>query len=112
MDGSRTDDEKVGAAAVSPNGDGWTVFLSYLGTGRMQVFDGEVWVIGVALRKSVATTEALQVHGVRTVAVFSDLQAAIRRTAHLDPGPGQQLARAINKDCKALHTQSIDVVIY
>jgi hypothetical protein len=32
-DGSRTDDERVGAAAVCQKGDGWTVFRSYLGTG-------------------------------------------------------------------------------
>jgi hypothetical protein len=46
------------------------------------------------------------------VAVFSDSQAAIRRTAHLDPGPGQQLARAINKHERALHAPGIDVVIH
>jgi hypothetical protein len=91
-DRSRTDNVRVGAAAVCLNGDGWTVFQSYLGTGRIEVFDAELWAIGVALRKSVAQAEALRTHGVTTVAVFSDSEAAIRRTAHLDPGPGQQLA--------------------
>jgi len=46
------------------------------------------------------------------VAVFSDSQAAIRRTAHLDPGQGQQLASAINEYASALHTQGIDVLIH
>jgi hypothetical protein len=91
-DRSRTDNVRVGAAAVCLNGDDWTVFRSYLGTGRIEVFDAELWAIGVALRKSVAQAEALRTHGVTTVAVFSDSEAAIRRTAHLDPGPGQQLA--------------------
>jgi len=48
-DGSRTDDRRVGAAAVCLNGDGWTVFRSYLGTGRMEVFDAELGAIAVAL---------------------------------------------------------------
>jgi ribonuclease HI len=46
------------------------------------------------------------------VAVFSDSQAAIRRTAHLDPGSRQQLARPINEHARALQAQVIDVVIH
>ena len=46
------------------------------------------------------------------MAVFSDSQAAIRRTAHLDPGTGQQLARAVNEHARALHAHGIDVVIH
>jgi len=38
-DGSRTDDGRLGAAAVCLNGDRWTVFHSDLGTGRMEVFN-------------------------------------------------------------------------
>jgi hypothetical protein len=63
------------------NRDGWTVFRSNLGTGGTEVFDAELWAIGVALRKSVSRAEALRAHGVTTVAVFSDSQVAIRRTA-------------------------------
>ena len=103
---------RVGAAAACLNGDGWTVFRSDLGTGRMEVFDSELWAIRVALRKSVAKVETLRTHGVTPVAVFSDSQAAIRRMAHLDPGPGQQLARAINEHARALHAQGIDIVIH
>jgi hypothetical protein len=44
-DGSLTDDGRVGTAAVCSNGDRWTVFRSYLGTGRMEVFDAELWTI-------------------------------------------------------------------
>jgi ribonuclease HI len=109
-DGWRTNNERVGAAAVCLNGVGWTIFRSYLGTGQMEVFDAEQWAIGVALRKSVAKAEGLRACGVATVAVFSDSQAAIRRTAHLDAGPGQKLARAINEHAWALHAQGIDVV--
>jgi len=88
------------------------VFHSSLGIGRMEVFDAELWGNAVALRKSVTRAEALRAHGVTTVGIFSDLQAAIRPTVHLDPGPGQQLARAINKHARALHAHGIEVVIH
>jgi hypothetical protein len=45
---------------VCLNGDGWTVFRSYLGTGRMEGFNAELWAIGIALRKSVTRAEALR----------------------------------------------------
>jgi ribonuclease HI len=111
-DGSRTDDERVGATEVCLKGDGWKVFRSFLGVGRMEVFDTELWAIRVAFRKAVAKAEALWAHGATTGAVFSDSQAAIGRTVHLDPGPGQQLARAVNEHARALHAQGIDVVIH
>jgi ribonuclease HI len=47
-----------------------------------------------------------------TVAVFSDSQAAIRRMTHLDPGPGQHLARAINQHARALHAYGIEDTIH
>jgi len=103
MDESQTDDGRVRDAVVCLNRDGWTLFRSYLGTGQIEVFDSELWALGVALWKSVARAEALQAHGVTTVAVFSDLQAAIRWTIYLDPRAGQDLARAINKHNRALH---------
>jgi hypothetical protein len=57
-------------------------------------------------------TESLQALGVTTLAIFSHLQVAIRRTAHLDSGPGQQLARAINEHARALHCHRIEVGIH
>ena len=78
----------------------------------MEVLNAELWAIIVALQKSVTRVEALQAHRDTTVAVLGDLQAAIRLTVHLDPGPGQHLARAINKNARALHTHGIEIVIY
>jgi len=92
---------------VCSNGDGCTGFRSYLATGRIEVFEAELWAIGVVLRTSVARAEALQAHAVPTVAVFSHLQVGIRRTVHLDPGPGQQQARAINEHARALRAHGI-----
>ena len=41
-DGSRSDDGRVGAAAVCKHGNEWRSRYSYLGAGRMEVFDAEL----------------------------------------------------------------------
>jgi len=46
------------------------------------------------------------------VGILSDSPAAIRRSAHLDPGPGLQLARAINEHAWALRAHNIELVIH
>jgi hypothetical protein len=51
---------------------------SFLGTGRMDVFDTELWAIGLALDVAIEQRETLQMHGVKMVAVCSDPQAAIQ----------------------------------
>jgi len=107
-DGSQMDDERVRAAAVCLNGDGGTVSRIYLGTGQLDVFDIELWAIRVVLRMSIARAVALQVHGVMTVAEFSDSQTANRRTAHQDPWPGQHLATAINEHATARSAHRIE----
>jgi len=111
-DGSRSDDGRVGAAAVCKHRDQWRSRRSYLGTGRMEVFDAELWAIGLALEETIENRETLQRHGVKTVAVFSDSQAAIRRTAHLEPGPGQRLTRRINRRSQALLAHGIKTEIH
>jgi hypothetical protein len=52
MDGSRSDDGRVEAAAVCKDGDRWKAFRSHLGTGRMEVYDAELWAIGLAFLES------------------------------------------------------------
>jgi len=106
-DGSRSDDGRVGAAAVCKHRDKWRSRHSYLGTGQMEVFDDELWAIGLAVEVMIEKTKTLQRHGVKTVAVFSDSQAAIRRMAHLEPGLGQRLARRINRRGQALLAHGI-----
>jgi hypothetical protein len=64
-DGSRSDDGSVG---VAKHGDGWKAFRSHLGTGRVEVYDAELWAIGLALRESVKKRDIVQTHGVTTVA--------------------------------------------
>jgi ribonuclease HI len=78
----------------------------------MVVFDAELWAIGLALDVTIKKRKTLQGHGVKTVAVFSDSQAAIRRTAHLEPGPGQRLARRINRRAQSLLAHGIATVMH
>ena len=62
----------------------------------MDVFEPELWAIGLGLDMAIKKREALQERGVKTVAVFSDSPAAIRQAAQLEPGSAQRLARRIN----------------
>jgi len=111
-DDAETHNPRVGAAAVCKHRYEWRSRRSYLGAGRMEVFDAELWAIGLALDAAIEKRETLQKHGVETVAVFSDSQAAIRRTAHLEPGPGQRLARRINRRARSLRAHGIATEIH
>jgi len=44
-DGSHSEDGRVGAAAVCKHGNQWRSRRSFLDTGRMEVFDAELWPI-------------------------------------------------------------------
>jgi ribonuclease HI len=111
-DGSRSNDGRVGDAAVCKHGDRCKAFRNHLGTGRMEVYDAELWAIGLALPESVMKRNTLQTDGVTKVGVFSDLQAAIRRTEHLELGPGQTLAMWINRSARTLREAGIETEIH
>jgi len=97
---------------VCKHGNEWRSRRSFLGTGRMKVFDDELCAIRLALDVAIEKRETLQVHGVMTVPVFSDSQAAIRRAAHLEPGPGQRLARRISRNARSLLAHGIATEIH
>jgi len=78
----------------------------------MEVIHAELLAIGLALDVAIEKRETLQVHGVKTVAVFSDTQAAIRRAALLQPGPGQRLARRMNRRARSLLPHAIATEIH
>jgi hypothetical protein len=67
-DGSRSDDGRVGAAAVCTQGNEWRSHHSILGTGRVEVYDAELWAIGPALDVGIEKREPLQMHRVKMVA--------------------------------------------
>ena len=102
----------MGAASVCKHKDGWRAFRDRLGAGQNKVFDPELRGIGLALRESVTKKDTLQTHGVTKVAVFSDSQAAIRRMAHLEPVPGQHLARSIHQCARTPHEAGIETEIH
>jgi hypothetical protein len=52
-DRRRSDDGRVGAAAVCKHSNEWRTRCSYLSTWRMEVFEIELWVIGLALGEPV-----------------------------------------------------------
>jgi len=111
-DGSHSDDGRVGAVAVCKHTDKWRSRRSYLGTGRIEVFEAEMWAIRLALEETIKKRKILQRNRVKMVAVFSDSQAGIRRAAHLEPGPGQRLARQINRKAQALLAHAIKTEIH
>ena len=76
-DRSRSDDGRVGAAAVCTHGIQWKTHGGQLGTGRREIVDAEPWVIGFALGEMVKGRERLQEYSVKMVEVLSDSQAAI-----------------------------------
>jgi hypothetical protein len=78
----------------------------------MEVSDAELRAIGLALRESVRKRDTLQTHRVTKEAVFSNSQAAIRRTEHLEPGPGQPLTRWINRSARTLREDGIETEIH
>ena len=78
MDRFRSNDGRVGAAAVCNHKGGWKAFHSHLGTRQVEICDAELWAIGLALWESVGKRDTLQTHRVTKVAVFSNSQAAIR----------------------------------
>ena len=96
-DGSRSDNGRVGAAAVCQHGNERRYRSSILGTRRIEVFDAELCAMGLPLDVAIEQRETLQKNGVRMVAHIRDLEAAIRRAAHLEPNPGQRLARQIDR---------------
>ena len=85
-DGLCSDNGRVGAAAVRKHRDERRSHCSCLSTGQMEIFDAKLCMMGLALKVTIKNRETLQRHAVRTMAVFSDSQAAIRCTTHLAPG--------------------------
>ena len=58
------------------HGNQWRSRSSVLGAGRMEDFDTKLWAIRLARDVAIEKRESLQEHAVKSVAVFSDSQAA------------------------------------
>jgi len=78
----------------------------------MEIYDAELWAIGLALRESVRKSGKLQTHGVTKLAGLSDSHTTIGRTEHLEPGAGKPLARWINRSARTCRAAGIETVIH
>lgn len=109
---SQSDDGIVGVAVLSNHRNGCKTFCSHLGTGRVKVYDVELWAMRLALQVLVGTRIVLQTTGVMGVAIVSESQAVIQRMEHQDPGHMQPLARMINQCARTLRNASIEIEIH
>jgi ribonuclease HI len=78
----------------------------------MEDFDTKLGVIEITLDVMIEKGDTVQKHGLKTVAGVSDSHIAIQRTAHLEPGPGKQLARQINRRVQSLCAHGIATEIH
>jgi len=83
-DESRSDNGRVGAAAVCKQGKGRRCCRGFLRTGWIEVFDAELWVIGLVLDVAIEKRDTFQKHAVKAMEVISDSPAEIRQAAHLE----------------------------
>jgi ribonuclease HI len=90
-DGSRTQDGRVGAAAVHLVEGEWRTCRRHLGTNK-EVFDAEMYALGLALQEAQRYTTGW---GYTEVEIRCDAQAALQRIKHNRPGPGQWLAQRV-----------------
>jgi hypothetical protein len=56
-DGTLSDDGRVGSVVVRKQGNEWKTARRDLGTGCMEVFDAELWVIGLTLGETIMSRE-------------------------------------------------------
>jgi len=91
-----SDDGRLGVTGVCKHRNQWQSRRSYLGTGHRGGFNAELWSIRQVIDVAIQMREIMQNHGAKTKEVLNDSQPAICPMAHLDAGPGQQLAKWIN----------------
>jgi len=95
-DGSRLDDGATGYSVVWKKGLTWPGAKVHMGNNQ-EAYDAECAALAHALELA-----ALRNTTPERVTIFSDVQAAIRRMASDEPGPGQQYAIQARKHIAAL----------
>ena len=104
-DGSLLDDGASGYAVVWKNGLSWKGIKTHMGYNQ-EAYDAECAALARALEAAWrrATTP-------ERVTTFTDTQAAIRRMASDEPGPGQQYALQARKHIAALRRAKPGIII-
>ena len=103
-DGSRLDDGATGYAVVWRNGQTWDGVRAHMGYNQ-EAYDAECAALARALESVTKGYVPEQ------VTIFTDAQAAIRRLASDEPGPGQQYAVQARKHIAALRRARPDITI-
>ena len=103
-DGSRMEDGAAGFAVVWKNGQTWEGVKAHMGYNQ-EAYDAECAALARALES------VLGGYVPERVTIFSDAQAAIRRMASDEPGPGQQYACQARRHIATLRRVRPDITI-
>jgi len=95
-DGSRLENEAAGYAVAWKNGQTWEGIKTHMGYNQ-EAYDAECAALARALEKAAKSTPAPE-----HVTIFTDTQAAIRRMASDEPGPGQKYVLEAREHVAAL----------
>jgi len=104
-DGSRLDDGATGYSVVWKRGLTWAGAKVHMGNNQ-EAYDAECAALAHALELAAQRSTTPE-----RVTIFSDAQAAIRRMASDDPGPGQQYALQARKHITTLRRARKGIVI-
>jgi hypothetical protein len=95
-DGSRLDDGAAGYSVVWKSGQTWKGIKTHMGYNQ-EAYDAECAALAQALESAARRNTTPE-----RVTIFTDAQAAIRRMASEEPGPGQQYALQARKHIATL----------
>jgi len=104
-DGSRLDNRATGYAVVWKRGLTWTGVKGHMGSNQ-EAYDAECAALAHALEEATRRNTTPE-----RVTIFTDAQAAIRRMASDEPGPGQQYALQARKHIATLRKARPGIVI-
>jgi ribonuclease HI len=93
-DGSKSEEGWTGCAAVWKSDDTWQGRKMFMGRNK-EVFDAELYAIWLGLTAARDHQDEWAAVGPKSITIFTDAQAALKRIRNNDPGPGQWLARRI-----------------
>jgi ribonuclease HI len=104
-DGSRADSGATGYSVVWRKGESWAGIKTHMGYNQ-EAYDAECAALARALE-----TAARRNRTPERVTIFSDAQAAIKRLASDEPGPGQQYALQARRHIAALRKARPGIII-
>jgi len=104
-DGSRLEDGAAGYAVTWKRGESWVGIKTHMGYNQ-EAYDAECAALARALESAARRTTTPE-----RVTIFTDAQAAIRRMASEEPGPGQKYALQARKYIATLRRSRPDITI-